>query len=187
VSAPTLSLVVVTHDSADDLARLLGSVEQHLVPAPELVVVDSGSSSPAGANLARDAGAIVIDLPGNPGFGAANNAGVARASGEVCALLNPDVELLDDGLAVLAGRAAGRRQLLVPRLLNADGSEPSRGAEPAPSRSAGRSRRAWSRPRSFYGAWVRSTPRPSCSMRISTCACGHGPEASPRWCNPTSR
>ncbi|MGI8579604.1 MAG: glycosyltransferase family 2 protein [Solirubrobacteraceae bacterium] len=136
MSVPSLSLVVVIHDSAPDLACLLASVEQHLAPTPQLVVVDSGSSSPAGVELARTAGAIVIELPGNLGFGAANNAGVARATGEVCALLNPDVELLDDGLGTLAGRAAGRRQLLVPRLHNADGSL-QRSAHPLPGRAGG--------------------------------------------------
>jgi len=37
-------------------------------------------------------------------------------------LLNPDVELLDDGLLRLVAEARSRRALLVPRLLNADGS-----------------------------------------------------------------
>jgi GT2 family glycosyltransferase len=136
MSAPSLSLVVVIHDSTPDLARLLASIERHLAPAPELVVVDSGSSSPDGAELARGAGAAVVELPGNPGFGTANNVGVARASGEVCALLNPDIELLDGGLAELAERAAGRGQLLVPRLLNADGSL-QRSAHPLPGRAGG--------------------------------------------------
>lgn len=133
MSPPALSIVVVIHDSADDLARLLASVSLLGSPAPELIVVDSGSSSPAGAELARSAGAIVVDLPGNPGFGAANNAGLAHASGEVCALLNPDIELLDAGLAALAERAAEHEQLLVPRLLNADESV-QRSAHPVPGR-----------------------------------------------------
>ena len=38
------------------------------------------------------------------------------------ALINPDVELLDDGLTRLVDEAARREALLVPRLLNADGS-----------------------------------------------------------------
>ena len=48
-------------------------------PTPQLVVVDSGSSDD-GPALARAAGAEVIVLDGNPGFGAANNAGVARGA-----------------------------------------------------------------------------------------------------------
>jgi GT2 family glycosyltransferase len=136
VSAPSLSLVVVIHDSAADLARLLASVEQHLATPAELVVVDSGSSSPDGAELARAAGAVVVELPGNPGFGAANNAGVARASGSVCALVNPDIVLLDGGLIRLADGAVGRDMLLVPRLLNDDGSV-QRSAHPLPGQVGG--------------------------------------------------
>jgi hypothetical protein len=40
----------------------------------------------------------------------------------VTALVNPDVELLDDGLARLAELALERNALFVPRLLNSDGS-----------------------------------------------------------------
>ena len=47
-------------------------------------------------------------LAGNPGFGAANNAGVARARHDVTVLLNPDCELLDGGLADLAAPRRGR-------------------------------------------------------------------------------
>ncbi len=120
--AARFTAVVVIHDSAADLARLLESIARHLDPAPELVVVDSGSRDD-GAALARAAGAEVVELAGNSGFGAANNAGVARAGSAVCVLLNPDVELHDDGLVQLAALAArGPDALLVPRLLNPDGT-----------------------------------------------------------------
>jgi GT2 family glycosyltransferase len=58
----------------------------------------------------------------NVGFGAASNAGVAAASGPATVLLNPDTELLDDGLDRLAEAALERGALLGPRVLNADGS-----------------------------------------------------------------
>ncbi len=126
------TVVVVIHDSAPDLAQLLESIARHLDPPPALVVVDSGSRD-EGAELARQAGAEVIELDGNPGFGPANNVGVARARTEVCALVNPDVELHDDGLARLALAADGTEALLVPRLLNPDGTV-QRTAHPIPGR-----------------------------------------------------
>jgi N-acetylglucosaminyl-diphospho-decaprenol L-rhamnosyltransferase len=115
------AVVTVIHDSAAELRGLLDSVERHLDPLPRVVVVDSGSKD-GGAELARQRGADVVDLGGNRGFGAGNNAGLERVSEPVTALVNPDVELLDDGLARLAELAAGREALFVPRLLNADGS-----------------------------------------------------------------
>lgn len=117
----TLSVVTVIHDSACDLTRLLASIDACLPERPQVVVADSGSSDD-GARRAADWGAEVVALPDNPGFGPANNAGVARAGGDVVALLNPDVVLLDAGLLVLAEAARATDALHAPRLLNADGS-----------------------------------------------------------------
>jgi N-acetylglucosaminyl-diphospho-decaprenol L-rhamnosyltransferase len=128
------TIVTVLHDSAPELPRLLRSLDTHLPADVQLVVVDSGSSDD-GPAIARGAGADVVVLDGNPGFGAANNAGVARARQPVTVLLNPDCELPDAGLATLAERAAGIDALLVPRLLNADGSL-QRSAHPLPGRVA---------------------------------------------------
>jgi GT2 family glycosyltransferase len=116
-----LAIVTVIHDSAADLDRLLDSIDRHLDPRPALVVVDSGSSDD-GADRARERGAAVVTLDGNLGFGAGCNAGLERVDRPVTALVNPDVELLDDGIGRLALAAGEREALLAPRLLNSDGS-----------------------------------------------------------------
>ena len=72
-----------------------------------MIVVDSGSSDD-GAGLAAERGAEVVTLDGNPGFGAGCNAGIERVEEPVTAFVNPDVELLDDGLARLAQRRRSR-------------------------------------------------------------------------------
>jgi N-acetylglucosaminyl-diphospho-decaprenol L-rhamnosyltransferase len=127
----SFTIVVALHDSAADLRRLLASIDRWLDRgAVRVVCVDSGSTDD-GPELACDWGADLIVLDGNPGFGAANDAGVERADTEVTVLLNPDVELRDDGLARLAALAAEREALLAPRLLNADGSV-QRSAHPRP-------------------------------------------------------
>jgi N-acetylglucosaminyl-diphospho-decaprenol L-rhamnosyltransferase len=115
------AIVTVIHNSGAELDGLLESVAQHLDPRPHVVVVDSGSTDGGGAR-AREWGAELVDLGTNPGFGAANNAGLERVREPVTALVNPDVELLDDGLARLAELAASHDALEVPRLLNPDGS-----------------------------------------------------------------
>ena len=118
----TFTAVVVLHDSEPELRVLLDSLERHLPERPQLVVVDSGSRD-GGAALAAERGAEVVELPDNPGFGAACNAGLARAQHGVAVLLNPDCELLDDSLAALAAVARAQpRALHAPRLLNRDGS-----------------------------------------------------------------
>ena len=116
------------HDSAGPLPALLASLGR-LPSPPQLIVVDTASSD-EGPALARAAGAEVVELGDNPGFGAANNVGVERAEHPVTVLLNPDCELLDGSLALLAARAAGG-ELWVPRLLNPDGSL-QRSAYPLP-------------------------------------------------------
>jgi GT2 family glycosyltransferase len=127
----SFTAVVVLHDSEPELRALLASIDRHLAAAPQLVVVDSGSSD-GGAALARAHGAEVIELPGNPGFGAASNAGVARARHDVSVLLNPDCELVDGSLAALAALArAHPRALHAPRLLDPDGAV-QRSAHPLP-------------------------------------------------------
>ena len=116
------TVVVVLHDSEPELRVLLDSLDAHLAPRPQLVVVDSGSGD-GGPALAQSRGADVLVLPGNPGFGAACNAGLALARHDVAVLLNPDCELIDDSLARLARLAAEHpRALHAPRLLNYDGS-----------------------------------------------------------------
>jgi N-acetylglucosaminyl-diphospho-decaprenol L-rhamnosyltransferase len=124
----TFSLVVVLHDSAGPLAALLASLDR-LPQRPQLVAVDTASADD-GPALARAAGAEVVALGENPGFGAANNAGVELARHGVTVLLNPDCELLDGSIARLAARAADGR-LWVPRLLDPDGSV-QRSAHPLP-------------------------------------------------------
>lgn len=129
-AVPPFTAVVVIHDSGPDLARLLHTVGRWLDPRPQVVVADSGSRDD-GAGQARAWGAEVISLPDNPGFGAASNAGLARAASDVTVLLNPDVELLDAGLLRLVAAVRGRDVLAAPRLLNPDGS-PQRSAHPLP-------------------------------------------------------
>jgi N-acetylglucosaminyl-diphospho-decaprenol L-rhamnosyltransferase len=111
----------VIHDSAPELAVLLDSVDRLAEPRPRVIVVDSGSRDD-GPALAGERGAEVIALDGNRGFGAGSNAGIERVTEPVTAFVNPDVELLDDGLSRLAADAAAGGALLAPRLLNADGS-----------------------------------------------------------------
>jgi N-acetylglucosaminyl-diphospho-decaprenol L-rhamnosyltransferase len=125
----SFAVVVVLHNSAGPLRALLDSLA--LLPQPpQPIVVDTGSVD-EGVELARAAGAEVVELGGNPGFGAANNAGVERARHAVTVLLNPDCELLDGSLARLAAAATGPDRLWVPRLLEADGTL-QRSAHPLP-------------------------------------------------------
>lgn len=115
----TYTVLTVLHDSAPELRALLASLAAH--GAPPVVAVDTASRD-EGVTVARAAGATVVELGANPGFGAANNAGLAHVRTPVTILCNPDVVVGDGALDALAARAAAEDALHVPRLRNSDGS-----------------------------------------------------------------
>jgi N-acetylglucosaminyl-diphospho-decaprenol L-rhamnosyltransferase len=128
----SVAAVVVLHDSAADLRRLLSSLERE--PPDEVVVVDAGSSDD-GPAVAAAWGAELVDA-GDVGFGAANNIGLERVRATVTLLLNPDVVVHDPAAPGGLARHARRSDALhVPRLLNPDGST-QRSAHPLPGRAA---------------------------------------------------
>jgi len=86
-----VSFVIVTHDSADALARTLPALVAELAGDDELIVVDNESSDSSAARARELApAAAVIESGANLGYGAGNNRGAARASGELLVFLNPD-------------------------------------------------------------------------------------------------
>ncbi|MFL5894333.1 MAG: glycosyltransferase [Thermoleophilaceae bacterium] len=124
-----VAVVTVSHNSAPELGRLLSSAAAHL-PGARVVVVDNASADDSVA-VARRAGASVVENGENVGFGAAVNAALADVSEPVTVLVNPDVELIDDSLARLAGTAVDGR-LHAPLLLGADGRRQD-SAQPRPA------------------------------------------------------
>jgi glycosyltransferase involved in cell wall biosynthesis/GT2 family glycosyltransferase len=127
-----IAFVTVTYNSAQELRRLAASIARHL-PGARLVVVDNASGDDSRA-VAEAAGATLLANSENRGFGAAANAGVAAVTDPITVIVNPDVELVDDSLAVLAEQVEPGR-LYAPRLLNADGSRQD-SAHPLPASPA---------------------------------------------------
>jgi GT2 family glycosyltransferase len=94
----SLSLVFVTHNRAAALAHTLSHVAKCTIPegvAVEIVAVDNASSDDTPAVIARfaeQAPASVVQVrEARPGAGAARNAGVRQAKGEVIAMIDDDV------------------------------------------------------------------------------------------------
>jgi GT2 family glycosyltransferase len=121
VEGSRYSIVVVTWNCAQHLRGVVASMNEHLDGSQELIVVDNDSDDrPEGAAREWKGELVFVPLGENRGFGAASNVGVDRATAPVTVLLNPDTELLDDGLDRLATRATERSGLVGPRVLNAD-------------------------------------------------------------------
>lgn len=129
------SVVVLAHDSGDELLACLRSVGD-----AELLVVDNASSDGA-PERAADAfpGLRVLRNERNLGFAAAANQGVRAASGEVVVLLNPDA-VASPGAVPMLVRSIEEHPgagAVGPLVRNPDGSiQPSKRAFPTLLQSA---------------------------------------------------
>lgn len=117
-----VSVVIVTWNSADDIASCLDSL-----PASaehETIVVDNASTDRTPAILAFRPGVLRICNARNRGYAKANNQGIAAARGDYVLLLNPDAWLTAGALDHLAGYLDTHPSCaaVAPKLLNPDGS-----------------------------------------------------------------
>jgi len=106
---PQVAVVVVVHDTRDDLVACLASLAD--AGADTVVVVDSGSrdgSADAARRVAPDA--IVLTLP-NVGFGQAANAGVAATDAEVLVLANADTRFPPGSAKAMRDFCVGRPEV----------------------------------------------------------------------------
>ncbi len=87
----SLSVVIVTYNSAAALERTLPALAAELRDGDELIVVDNASSDDSAKRArALAPSAAIIETGANLGYGEASNRGAAVASGEVVLFLNPD-------------------------------------------------------------------------------------------------
>jgi GT2 family glycosyltransferase len=109
VSAPVVSVVVVTYTRPDLLEACLESLieARRRAPESELIVVDNGSGLGARSLVERlHSDATVIELAENIGFAGAVDRGIDATRGEWIALFNDDTSLEPEALDLLV--AAGR-------------------------------------------------------------------------------
>ena len=139
MSAPRLSVVIVTYRSRavlDDCLGALAFATRHL--PHEVIVVDNGSGDGAPEWVARSwPAARVLANPDNRGFTRAVNQGLEAASGEALLLLNPDCRVTVAGLERLLEVLAldPRNAAVAPMLVDEEGR---------PARSCGRFPSLWS-------------------------------------------
>src|SRR5258708_26023557 len=102
-----VSVIIPNWNRASLLNAALAGLGRQPGPADEILVVDNGSSDQS-IELAAKAGARVIELRENSGFCRAVNEGIRAASGDWIVILNNDVEMGDEWLAILLDRAIAR-------------------------------------------------------------------------------
>jgi N-acetylglucosaminyl-diphospho-decaprenol L-rhamnosyltransferase len=139
----SIAIVIVTYNSADVLGGCLDSLPSEGVDIMRVAVVDNNSrdDSVAIALAAADRLPIrSVQTGRNAGYAAAVNAGVATLAEEkydAIWVMNPDTRLRPDTLRILAGALREpRRGIVVPKILNLDGSlQPSLRRAPTVTRA----------------------------------------------------
>ncbi len=141
LAEPTVTAAIPVHDGEAYLAEAIESVLAQDRPCEQLVVVDNGSTD---ASAAIAAGYAEVELVAEPrlGIGAARNAAVAAARGELIAFLDADdlwepgktarqlaALEADPGLAMVFGHV---RQFVSPDLAAAEAAALSVPAGPQP-------------------------------------------------------
>ena len=124
-SATAVAVVLVTYQSARDLAMCLGSLERAARPHPLEVVVVDNASTDASVEIARGYGAKVIENHTNQGLSRAINTGVAATGAPWLLIANPDTWLSPGSLRRLMSTAGADRRIgcVGPHLANPDGSD----------------------------------------------------------------
>jgi GT2 family glycosyltransferase len=105
MASVSVTVVIPTWNRRDLLIRVLASLAQQTRRPDQVIVVDNASEDES-ADAAADAGARVIRLPHNAGFAPAVNRGIAAANTTHIAIVNNDVDLAPDWLALLLAALA---------------------------------------------------------------------------------
>jgi N-acetylglucosaminyl-diphospho-decaprenol L-rhamnosyltransferase len=121
----SVAVVLVTYESAEDLAACLGSLPAAAGPHELEVVVVDNASRDASAEVARRLGVKVLENPANLGLSRAIDIGAAVAAAPWLLLVNPDTRLEPGSLARMLETAAADPTIgcVGPHLRNSDGSE----------------------------------------------------------------
>jgi len=126
----TVSVIIVTYNSADCIDHCLQSVSHQRNVDFETIVIDNASTDGTDQHVRRTHPAVrLIVNEQNTGFGSANNQAAAASQGEFIYLLNPDAALIGtDALARLVASMEAKPHwgLAGTRVTSKDGSQETR-------------------------------------------------------------
>jgi GT2 family glycosyltransferase len=120
-----LSIIIVNYNAAPYLKRALISIQHHLKSLRyEICVVDNASTDGSSDVLFNSPHVHVIKNEKNLGFSTAVNQGLRNTTGRFVLWLNPDAEILDDGLISIIRYMKDHPDvgIIGTRILNPDGT-----------------------------------------------------------------
>src|ERR671923_61297 len=120
-----VSVVLVTYESAADLAACLATLPAAAGPHELEVLVVDNASRDGSAEVARGLGVKVLENPANLGLSRAIDIGAAATGAPWLLLVNPDTRLAPGSLARMLATATADPAIgcVGPHLRNSDGSE----------------------------------------------------------------
>jgi N-acetylglucosaminyl-diphospho-decaprenol L-rhamnosyltransferase len=122
-----VSIVIVNYNVKELILKCLYSIDKYSSNREEMeiIVVDNNSSDDSVSEIKRTfPDVIVIENKTNDGFPIANNQAFKIAKGEFIFMLNPDTELLNDGILQLSAFLDENPNIamVAPKLFNTDRS-----------------------------------------------------------------
>lgn len=123
---PDLSIIIVTYNSQNDIAKCLRSLQQFCFSVKcEIIVFDNASTDNTATLVAQQfPEARLLRNAANTGFARANNLAAAQSQGRYIMLLNPDTWVDHDLAAAVVNflDAHSEASACAPRILLPDGS-----------------------------------------------------------------
>ncbi len=122
-----VSIIIVSYNTRDITCKCIRSIIENTAGISyEIIVVDNNSSDDSVKQIRNEFPAVIlIENPHNSGFAAGQNLGILNSNGEFVLVLNSDIIILDDAIAVLANalrNGVDKLSVVGPRVQQLDGS-----------------------------------------------------------------
>lgn len=148
-----VSIIVLDIDGGGMLLACLDSIASQTLPPREVIVFDNGSRTPAAERIAFRHGLHVFRSETNLGFAGGNNEAYRHASGTYIALINNDVVLDRDWLAIVSEALDSEPRLAAVQTILRKDETTIDGAGIDISDGTFRQIRSWERGRLDGGTW----------------------------------
>lgn len=121
-----VSVIIVSYNVSELLKNCLNTLKKHVRCTSEVIVIDNASTDNTKEMLSHEFPEVKAILNSNNlGFSAANNQGLKLATGKKIFFLNPDTEILDEGINKFFTYYSShdkKNTIAGPQLLNTDGT-----------------------------------------------------------------